>query len=77
MMSIVSIVNSAKGAIETLTNPDASGWEKFSAVLTSFASITMMTVSMVDALKKANFSLRKEHLKGIVTKGIDVVATGA
>ena len=77
MMSIVSIVNSAKGAIETLTNPDASGWEKFSAVLTSFASITMMTVSMVDALRKANFSLRKEHLKGIVTKGIDVAATGA
>lgn len=77
LMSFVSIINSAKGAIDTLTNPDASGWEKFSAVLMSFASVVMMTTSMIEAFKKANFSLRKEVLVGIVTKAANVVATGA
>lgn len=77
LMSMVSIVNSARGAINTLTNPDASGWEKFSAVLMSFCSIVMMTTQMIDALKLAKKLLNLETLKGLATKAMDLIATGA
>jgi hypothetical protein len=64
MMSFVSIINSAKGALETLQNPDASGWEKFSSVLMSFGSVMMMSITMMDGLKKA-FDLTTVKLKGL------------
>ena len=63
LMSFVSVINSAKGAIDTLTNPDASGWEKFSAVLMSFGSIVLMVSTMVTSFKKALSGLTIAKLK--------------
>lgn len=84
LMSFVSIINSAKGAIETLTDPDASGWEKFSSVLMSFGSIVLMVSSMVSAMKKAFDGLTLAQIKekaitilGTAAKIIDKAATEA
>lgn len=63
VFSLVSILNAAKGAFDALTNPDLSGWEKFTTVLSSLAMVVMMTVSVMSSLSKAIEGLRKAQLK--------------
>ena len=45
------MVNSLRGAIDTLKNPDISGWEKFTSVLMSFAMIIPGIVNTVKTFK--------------------------
>ena len=66
-LSFVSILNSAKGAFDALTNPDLSGWEKFTSVLSSLAMIVMMTVSVMESLGKAIKGLQKAQVKKTLT----------
>lgn len=75
VMSFVSIVNAASGAIDTLTNPDATGWEKFMAVLQGGAMIMMMTVSMFNSLAKAQENWQKGTLKNAAATLIEAAAT--
>jgi hypothetical protein len=75
VMSFVSIVNSAKGAIDALTNPDLSGWEKFFAVLQSGAMIVTMTVSMFNSLMQAKKNWEAGTLKNAAATLIEAAAT--
>ena len=75
VMSFVSIVNSAKGAIDALTNPDLSGWEKFFSVLQSGAMIVTMTVSMFNSLIQAKKNWEAGTLKNAAATLIEAAAT--
>ena len=84
VFSFVSILNAAKGAFDALTNPDLSGWEKFTTVLSSLAMVVMMTVSMMGSLCKAIEGLQKAQLKktlvtvtSAAAEWLDVEATKA
>ncbi len=46
LMSLMSIVNAVKSAFDSFNNPDATGWEKFSAVI-SVVTTVLMSVSML------------------------------
>ena len=75
VMSFASILNSATSMIETLTNPDATGWEKFMAVLQSGSMIMMMTVSMFNSLAMAQKNWQKGTLKNAASTLIEAAAT--
>jgi hypothetical protein len=47
MMSLVGIFNMIKGAVDALTDPDLSGWEKFTSVMMSLASIIPMVTTLL------------------------------
>ena len=66
-LSFVSILNSVKGAFDALTNPELSGWEKFTTILSSLAMVVMMTVSVMESLGKAIKGLQKAQIKKTVT----------
>jgi hypothetical protein len=74
-MSFVSIVNAVSGAIDTLTNPDATGWEKFLSVLQSGAMVMMMTVSMMNSFAQAKKNWEKGTLKNAAATLIEAAAT--
>jgi hypothetical protein len=40
-----------QGAIDALTDPELSGWEKFTRVLSSLGMTVMMIVSLMGSLK--------------------------
>ena len=46
MMSLMSIINAVKSAFDTFNNPDATGWEKFSAVMSVITTV-LMGISML------------------------------
>ena len=75
VMSFASILSSATSMIETLTNPDATGWEKFMAVLQSGSMIMMMTVSMFNSLAMAQKNWQKGTLKNAASTLIEAAAT--
>ena len=47
IMSLVSIFNMVKGALDALTDPDLSGWEKFTSVMMSLASAIPMVTTLL------------------------------
>jgi hypothetical protein len=49
----VSIIRSVSSAAQALSNPDLSGWEKFTAVLTSVSMIVPGLMSMMRGLGTA------------------------
>lgn len=63
IMSFVNILNSMSGAIDALTNPDLSGWEKFTTVLSSLSMVVIMTVSAIGSLANAVKGLQKAQVK--------------
>ncbi len=73
-MSFVSIINMASSAVDALTNPDMSGWEKFLSVLQSSAMIITMTVSMMNSLTQAQQNWSKGTLKNAAATLIDAAA---
>lgn len=63
MGNIVTIGNSIKSIITSLGNPDLSGWEKFSAVLTGFS---MIIPAVISGLRNA--TIANEFLSGSFKK---------
>ena len=53
VMSLFSAINMLQGAINTLKNPDMSGWEKFLSIGMTIAMIIPMIVSAYQGLKVA------------------------
>jgi hypothetical protein len=47
LMSAGMLVSAFSGLMDTLSNPDMSGWEKFGAILTSVSMILMSMTSLV------------------------------
>ena len=66
IMSAGMLISSINGLMNTLEDPDASGWEKFGSVLTSVAMITMSFTGVIKGLtavyKFATAALNKETL---------------
>lgn len=59
VMALGSVINSVQGLIDVFNNPDMSGWEKFTALLTSVGSIVMSSmtaftsvIQIIDIYKK-------------------------
>ena len=75
VMSFASIINMASSAIDTLTNPDMSGWEKFLSILQSGAMIITMTVSLFNSLSQAQQNWSKGTLKNAAATMIEAAAT--
>lgn len=55
MMSIVSVGNSWKSLWETFEDPNASGWDKFSAILTAVG----MSIMFINTMQTASLGLSK------------------
>lgn len=66
LMSIASIAHMVQGAMDTLSNPDASGWEKFLSVLTTLGMLIPNVINLYNSLdlivKKANQNRTQETL---------------
>lgn len=66
LMSIASIANMVQGAIDTLSDPDASGWEKFLSILTTLGMLIPNVINLYNNLdliiKKANQDRTQETL---------------
>ena len=66
LMSIASIANMVQGAMDTLSDPDASGWEKFLSVLTTLGMLIPNVINLYNNLdlivKKANQERTQETL---------------
>jgi hypothetical protein len=75
VMSLVSAVQIASGLIDTLTNPDATGWEKFFAVLSSGAMIIMMVMSAMSSFATMREMWQKGALKNAAATLLDMAAT--
>lgn len=75
VMSLVSAVQIASGLIDTLTNPDATGWEKFFAILSSGAMIITMLMSAMSSFAMAREMWQKGALKNAAATLLDMAAT--
>lgn len=66
-MSAYSSMNSLGGIIETLSNPDTTGWEKFSAVFTGLAATIPQLISGFKSLQSVNSFFKTMADAGKVT----------
>jgi len=80
--SIMMGVNALKGAFDTLRDPDATGWQKFSAILTGLSMGIPGLISGLGGLKKITLDLalatQAENLaqnENLIVKGLVKVAT--
>jgi hypothetical protein len=66
IMSAGMLISSFTGLMNTINDPDVSGWEKFGSVLTSVAMIVMSFTGVIKGLtsvyKFATEALNKETL---------------
>ena len=66
LMSIASIAHMVQGAMDTLSDPDASGWEKFLSVLTTLGMLIPNVINLYNSLdlivKKVNQNRTQETL---------------
>lgn len=66
-MSAYSSMNSLGGIIEALSNPDTTGWEKFSAVFTGLAATIPQLISGFKSLQSVNSFFKTMADAGKVT----------
>ena len=71
VLTAVSALQMLDGVIDTLSDPDVSGWDKFLAVVSTTLTIVPMVATTVDSLKKMLDSL------SISSAGAGVNAAGA
>ena len=74
MGNVVTIGNSLKSMLQSLGNPDLSGWEKFSAVLTGLSVLIPTILSSLQAAATINEFLSKSYGKSAIAIGIDTAA---
>jgi hypothetical protein len=74
LMSAGMLISSFNGLIDTLKDPDASGWEKFSSVLMSVSMIMMSVSGTVKGLTSAWELLKIVTDKDTLAKGANAIA---
>lgn len=74
MGNVVTIGNSLKSMLQSLGDPDLSGWEKFSAVLTGLSVLIPTVLSSLQAAATINEFLSKSYGKSAIAIGIDTAA---
>jgi hypothetical protein len=57
------LLSSINGLIDTLQDPDTSGWEKFLAILSSVSMAAMSLISVMTSLKALSFFTSKAKKK--------------
>jgi hypothetical protein len=62
-MSLGMTISSINSLIDTIKNPDATGWEKFGQVLTSVSMIFMSLTGVIVGLKAAKDLLTASTIK--------------
>lgn len=75
LTSIVAIFNTVSTAWETLKNPDASGWEKFSAVISGVSAILINIKNVMDAGKVIQAAYNALVAIGVGLQLADAAAT--
>lgn len=77
LMSAGMLISSIKGLMDTISNPDTSGWEKFSSIL---MSVSMISISLMGTFKgiKAIIALTKSlFAQETVAKVANAIATNS
>lgn len=78
LSAVASIVNTIKGAMETLEDPDASSWEKLSSVLMGIGTIIPMLTMMFNQNTIASYAATGAHIaQAIGLKSINLAAAEA
>ena len=78
LSAVASIVNTIKGVMETLEDPDASSWEKLSSVLMGIGTIIPMITMMFNKNTIASYAAAGAHIaQAIGLKSINLAAAGA
>jgi len=50
MTGAVNVINQVKGLFESLTNPDLTGWERFSAIISSIGFMVPSIFSVIKSI---------------------------
>ena len=74
-MSFASVVTSISGAVDTLTNPDLSGWEKFLGLLNSGSMALMMSIQMISSLNTMLAKNSTTTAANTLAKGLNAIST--
>ena len=78
LSSMASIVNTIKGVMETLEDPDTSSWEKLSSVLMGIGTIIPMITMMFNKNTIASYAAAGAHIaQSIGLKSVNLAAEGA
>lgn len=78
LSAMASIVNTIKGVMETLEDPDTSSWEKLSSVLMGIGTIIPMITMMFNKNTIASYAAAGAHIaQAIGLKSINLAAEGA
>ena len=74
IMSVISIIDMCASAIDKLSDPDATGWEKFSAILRAAALVILMSGNAINGLTTMVKNLSPAVIKNTVVTGINTIA---
>ena len=74
LMSMGMLISSISGLIDTIKDPDASGWEKFGRILTSVSMIAMSVMGTFTGLKAAYELLSSGIIKNTLITTANSVA---
>ena len=72
---VTTAISALKGAWETLTDPDVSGWDKFVAILSSITTVIMTLIPAISTLKSIEWAASLQKVKETVVLGIHTLAT--
>jgi hypothetical protein len=75
LMSAGMLISSIDGLIDTLQDPDASGWEKFGRVLTSVSMVAMSLMGVFNLLKASVSILKTLTASETIAKIANAAAT--
>ena len=74
LMSAGMLISSIQGLVDTLEDPDASGWEKFGRILTSVSMIAMSFSGVLSGLKAAQELVSSGALKNTIITTANTLA---
>ena len=80
ILTTVSVLQSLKGIIDTLNDPDISGWDKFLAVLSTVGTMVPMVMSSINSLTtiyKASTAAASGAAGANAAAGVGMGAAGA
>lgn len=72
--AVISIINTLKGVVDTITSPDTTPWEKFSAVLMGLATIIPMVTMAFNKESLAALAATSANIAAAVGLGTEATA---
>ena len=71
MTRVTTAINAIGNAMNKLSDPDVSGWQKFTTVISTFGTIAFATKSIMDALTSSHKGLIVQTWKNMVATASD------